>query len=71
MTQNSESLSAAAESTQPPCEEKPKFGVRIGRGIVTYWADYPITTWQLADEVRQAILDLTGERGEIEEVFVL
>jgi len=48
----------------------PRFGVRIERGIVTYWQDVPLTTWELADACRQAIEKFTGERGEIEEVLV-
>lgn len=51
--------------------EKPRFGVRLDRGIVTYFNDAPLTTWEQADEVRQQIESTTGERGEVEEVWVL
>ncbi len=54
----------------PAAAESPRFAVRISRGLVTYWQDVPLTTWELADECREAILKFTGERGEVEEVLL-
>lgn len=50
--------------------DKPRFAVRISRGLVLSWHGVPLTTWEQADEARQAILDYTGEDGEVEEVVL-
>lgn len=50
-----------------PSPDTPRFAVRIGRGLVTHWRDAPLTTWDMANQLRQAIQDYTGEVGEVEE----
>lgn len=47
---------------------KPLFVVRIARGLVTHWGDEPLLTVEQAQECRKAILDHTGEDGQIERV---
>lgn len=59
-----------SERTRTVEEPKPKFAVRISRGLVTHWLDHPLTTWEQANEARKAILDYMGEEGEIEEVLL-
>ena len=49
----------------------PQWGVRIGRGIVTYFNDEPLVTWEQACEAREKIEAATGEFGEVEKVYVL
>ena len=51
-------------------DTEPKFAVRISRGLVTHWLDHPLRTYEEAQEARRAILDYTGELGEIEEVLL-
>lgn len=46
-----------------------EFGVKISRGTVTHWKDGPLTTWEAADACRRAILDYTGEDGEVVKVL--
>lgn len=51
--------------------EKPQFGVRLDRGIVTYFNDEPITTYEQAEEVRRHLAEVMLEEGEVERVYVL
>lgn len=48
-----------------------RFGVRLPRGIVTYFNGQPIVTYEQADEARQTVGKMLGEWGEIEKVFDL
>ena len=52
-------------------DERPQWGVRLGRGIVTYFNDEPLITWEQAVQTREKIQQATGEWGEVEKVYVL
>lgn len=48
-----------------------RFAVRLpGRGLVTTWCDEPLTSYELAEQCREAIEDLTGCAGSIERVLL-
>jgi hypothetical protein len=51
--------------------ERPHWGVRLGRGVVTYFNDEPLVTWTQAVQAREKIEELTGEWGEVEKVYSL
>lgn len=61
-------LEFAALDDEP---EKPQWGVRLGRGVVTYFNDAPLVTWEQAMQAREKIEAATGEFGEVEKVYVL
>lgn len=50
--------------------EKPKFAVRISRGLVTHWNNEPLLTWEQANECRQRIEELQHEVGSVEKVIL-
>lgn len=50
-------------------QEKPRFGVRLSRGIVTYVNDQPLVTYEQADEARAQIAELLNEDGTVEKVY--
>lgn len=49
----------------------PQFAVRIKAGLVSYFNDEPILTYEQAEDVAEKIEETTGERGEVEKVYVL
>ncbi len=49
----------------------PQFAVRVEAGLVSYFNDDPILTYEQAEHVRDEIEKLTGELGEVEKVYVL
>jgi hypothetical protein len=51
--------------------ERPQWGVRLKRGVVTYLNDEPLVTWEQAVQAREKIEAATGEWGEVEKVYVL
>jgi hypothetical protein len=52
-------------------EAYPQWGVRLGRGVVTYFNDEPLVTWEQAVQAREKIEAATGEWGEVEKVYML
>jgi hypothetical protein len=52
-------------------QEKPKFGVRLQAGIVTYFNGDPILTYEQGEDVAAKIAEAHGEQGEVERVYVL
>jgi hypothetical protein len=49
----------------------PQWGIRLKVGIVTYFNDEPLETWEQAQQAREAIHETTGEFGDVEKVYVL
>ncbi len=62
---------SAANEHLPDTQEKPKFGVRISAGVVTYFNGEPILTYEQGEDVAEKIAEVHGEKGEVERVYVL
>jgi hypothetical protein len=49
--------------------DAPMYGVRISLGVVTYWNDEPIRTYEMACRALERIEQTTGERGTIDRIL--